>query len=64
MGNKLDIYLPKQYSAGQEIKVTINYATTQQCTALGWLEKQSVLHFVSSRLAINDSTLALLQANL
>lgn len=40
MGNKIDVKLPKPVSAGHELKITLNYATTDQCTALGWLEKE------------------------
>ncbi|WVQ82071.1 leukotriene A-4 hydrolase/aminopeptidase [Cryptococcus sp. DSM 104549] len=40
MGEALHIPLPKTLSEGQSTSVLINYSTTKECTAVGWLEPQ------------------------
>lgn len=40
IGSPLSIQLNKQYSIGSVIKIAIDYSTTGQCTALGWLSKE------------------------
>ncbi|BGP43512.1 Leucyl aminopeptidase yscIV [Rhodotorula kratochvilovae] len=40
LGSALTIELGKAYNTGDEVKVVIEYATTDECSALGWLEKE------------------------
>ncbi|GAA5821062.1 hypothetical protein JCM11251_001944 [Rhodosporidiobolus azoricus] len=39
-GSALTIKLDREYNKGEEVEVVIEYATTDECTALGWLEKE------------------------
>lgn len=38
LGNALHVYLSKPLQKGQSTQIKIEYATTDKCTALGWLE--------------------------
>ena len=40
MGSALRISLGKTLSRGAEVKVAIHYSTSQECTALQWLDKE------------------------
>ncbi|WWC90899.1 leukotriene A-4 hydrolase/aminopeptidase [Kwoniella dendrophila CBS 6074] len=40
MGQALKIKLPKSLNKGETVKIRINYSTTKQCTAIGWLEPE------------------------
>ena len=40
MGSALRISLGKTLSRGVEVKVAIHYSTSQECTALQWLDKE------------------------
>ena len=40
MGSALHIPLPNTPAVGSKLKVTINYKTTEGCTALQWLDKE------------------------
>ena len=41
MGSALIIELPAPLKAGTTVKVTVYYKTTEGCTALQWLDKES-----------------------
>lgn len=38
MGNALHVHLPKPLKKGESTTIRVAYATTDKCTALGWLE--------------------------
>ncbi|KAK9899275.1 hypothetical protein P389DRAFT_150549 [Cystobasidium minutum MCA 4210] len=38
LGNALHVYLSKALKKGEKTQIKIEYATTDKCTALGWLE--------------------------
>ncbi|ELU39367.1 leukotriene-A4 hydrolase [Rhizoctonia solani AG-1 IA] len=40
MGNALEISLPSPLQKGDQIVLRISYSTTNQCTAVGWLDKE------------------------
>ncbi|GJN94354.1 hypothetical protein Rhopal_007428-T1 [Rhodotorula paludigena] len=40
LGSALSIALPRAYNKGETVRLTIEYATTDECTALGWLNKE------------------------
>lgn len=40
VGSKLEVPLPSGLKKGQTVQVKIDYSTTSECTALGWLEKE------------------------
>lgn len=40
LGSKLVVALPARVKKGQTVQVKIDYSTTNECTALGWLEKE------------------------
>jgi leukotriene-A4 hydrolase len=40
MGNKLTVYFPDPLPDRTKVDVLIEYETTKECTALGWLEAQ------------------------
>ncbi|KAI9002648.1 peptidase family M1-domain-containing protein [Gaertneriomyces semiglobifer] len=42
-GSKLTIFLDKPVSANTEVKVRVDYATTNKCTALQWLEPSQTI---------------------
>ncbi|KAI9096655.1 peptidase family M1-domain-containing protein [Phlyctochytrium arcticum] len=42
-GAKLTVHFPQAFSANQEVKVKINYATTTKCTAIQWLEPSQTI---------------------
>ncbi|GAA5989171.1 hypothetical protein JCM11641_002547 [Rhodosporidiobolus odoratus] len=39
-GSALSIKLDRKYRKGETVEVVVEYATTDECTALGWLEKE------------------------
>ncbi|GAA5864072.1 hypothetical protein JCM8547_005126 [Rhodosporidiobolus lusitaniae] len=39
-GSALTVDLDRKYNSGDEVELVIEYATTDRCTALGWLEKE------------------------
>ena len=42
MGSPLHILLPPSLKVGDKIRVQIFYSTTKDCTAVQWLDKESV----------------------
>ncbi|CEL62166.1 leukotriene-A4 hydrolase [Rhizoctonia solani AG-1 IB] len=40
MGNALAISLPSPLQKGDQLVLRVNYSTTTQCTAVGWLDKE------------------------
>jgi leukotriene-A4 hydrolase len=38
LGNAVHVHLPKQLNKGETTTIRIEYATTDKCTAIGWLE--------------------------
>ncbi|KAF7329344.1 Leuk-A4-hydro-C domain-containing protein [Mycena kentingensis (nom. inval.)] len=40
MGSALHVLLPRDLKTGAKVQVTIKYATTKDCTALQWLDKE------------------------
>ena len=42
MGSPLHILLPPALKVGDKIRVQIFYSTTKDCTAVQWLDKESV----------------------
>jgi leukotriene-A4 hydrolase len=38
LGSALTITLPRTLANGQQVTLKIEYSTTADCTALGWLE--------------------------
>lgn len=40
MGSKLSVKLPHELKEGETIELIIKYATTSECTALGWLKAE------------------------
>jgi hypothetical protein len=59
MGSALHIPLPKSLKTGSSISTKITYKTTDECTALQWLDKEYVINPILSRKMLTQGTVRL-----